>query len=101
MPEHPSNHDRFIKQVLGRPDLAAAFFARTLPSAIVESVRLDELKLVESGFVDAELQESFSDMLFEVPAQDGKRIAFALLFEHKATQDRRTAVQILGYLAHV
>jgi hypothetical protein len=56
---------------------------------------------IKASFVDATLQEHFSDLLFEVPLHGGAAPIFVcILFEHKSYVDRLTALQVLRYMVH-
>ena len=59
---HP--HDAFFKQVFSQPEHAVAFFKSHLPGEVVELVRWDELRLLPGSFVNTDLRQAHSDLLF-------------------------------------
>jgi predicted transposase/invertase (TIGR01784 family) len=98
MAEIDNSHDRFFKEIFGQPDIAADFVANYLPSEVVAELDLSALELVKDSFVDASLQEHFSDLLYRIKLRKAKTEAFIFfLFEHKSAPDKWTALQILRY----
>jgi predicted transposase/invertase (TIGR01784 family) len=95
-------HDKFFKEVLGQPDIAADFMANYLPAEVVAELDLSAPELVKDSFVDASLQEHFSDLLYKVKLRGAKTEAFVFfLLEHKSTSDAWVALQILRYLLEI
>jgi predicted transposase/invertase (TIGR01784 family) len=92
-------HDKFFKEIFGKPDLAADFVRNYLPPAIVNSLDLASLEVQKESFVDDELQESFADLIYRVRLNQSHKTAFVcLLFEHKSRPDKWAVFQILSYL---
>ena len=92
-------HDKFFKEIFGKPELAADFVRNYLPSAIVNSLNLESLEVQKESFVDEKLEESFADLIYRVRLRNSQETAFVrLLFEHKSSPDKWVALQILGYL---
>ena len=64
--------------------LAIPFFSRHLPAPIVEIIDLSRIETVRESFIDRELAELISDMVFSVPRKDIDGDAFIYtLVEHK------------------
>ena len=98
MAEIENSHDRFFKEIFGQPDIAADFVANYLPPEVVAELDLSAPELVKDSFVDASLQEHFSDLLYKIKLRNTKSEAFIFfLFEHKSAPDKWTALQILRY----
>jgi predicted transposase/invertase (TIGR01784 family) len=94
-------HDKFFKVTLSQPGAAEAFLRHFLPADVTALLDLDHLQPITASFVDATLQEHFSDLLFEVPLHGGAAPIFVcILFEHKSYVDRLTALQVLRYMVH-
>ncbi len=92
-------HDKFFKEIFGKPELAADFARNYLPPAIVNSLDLASLEVQKESFVDEKLEESFADLIYRVRLRNSQETAFVcLLFEHKSSPDKWVALQILGYL---
>jgi predicted transposase/invertase (TIGR01784 family) len=88
-------HDKFFKDIFSRPEVAQDFCRHYLPREIVELLDLSTLTQAKDSFVDEELRESFSDLLFRVKLITGREIYIYILFEHKSYRDPMTLFQIL------
>jgi len=96
---HP--HDRFFKKVFSRPDVAQDFVHHYLPSEIVAQLELPTMQMVKDSFVDQELREHFSDLLYQVNHKGGREAYIYVLFEHKSYPEPLTAFQLLRYLVRI
>jgi hypothetical protein len=65
-------HDAFFKRVLGDPTLAGTFLRDHLPDDVTELLGPEQPQLMPGSFVDEQLREHHSDLLFR-SAQDGWR----------------------------
>lgn len=92
-------HDKFFKETFGQPEIARDFLAHYLPAQILPLLDLSQIELEKESFIDPELQEHFSDLLYSAPLVDGKGLVFIyLLMEHKSYFDSLTPLQLLGYM---
>ncbi|MCC7337557.1 MAG: Rpn family recombination-promoting nuclease/putative transposase [Pirellulaceae bacterium] len=66
----PSPHNRFFLQTFSELELASALFANHLPPTTLAKLDLKSLRLASGSFIDDELRESSSDLLFEVDRVD-------------------------------
>jgi predicted transposase/invertase (TIGR01784 family) len=98
MSEIANPHDRFFKDLFTRPDVAADFLANYLPSDVAAELDLTAPELVKDSFVDAELQQHFSDLLYQVRLKRGGEAYAYVLFEHKSAPDAWVAFQVLRYV---
>lgn len=62
-------HDRFFRAVFSRGEVAESFLRHYLPPAIVETLDLSTLTLSHASFVDADLQQHHSDLLYALAQQ--------------------------------
>ena len=93
----PSPHDKLIKEFLANRETAASFFDHYLPSDIRESLCLETLEICKDSFVEPDLREFFSDLLYK--ARFGDRNGYLyMLIEHKSHPEKHTALQVLGYI---
>ena len=97
MPEIDNPHDTFFKATFGRPEVAADLLAHYLPPDVAAALDLSTLEPMKDSFVDPELQEHFSDLLYRVGLKDGGAAYACLLFEHKSTPEAMVAFQLLRY----
>jgi predicted transposase/invertase (TIGR01784 family) len=91
-------HDRFCKEVMGQPDIAAEFLSLYLPAQLVALTDFSDIEPVKGSFVTEELQEYFSDLLFRARLKTGADVYVYILLEHKSDIDKWVAFQLFGYL---
>ncbi|MCI0395976.1 MAG: Rpn family recombination-promoting nuclease/putative transposase [Chloroflexi bacterium] len=101
MSELRNPHDRFFKETFSRPEIVRDFVQNYLPAPVVEILDLDTLELQKDSFVDPELQEHFSDLLYRVQQRNGEAADVYLLLEHKSGPDTWVALQLLRYMIRI
>lgn len=94
-------HDKFFKEAFSRLEVARDFLAQQLPPAVLDHIALDTLELQKDTFVDPELAEHFSDMLYRVQTRENTAVYVYLLLEHKSYPDPYIALQLLRYLVRI
>ena len=105
--EHP--HDRLFRAVFSDAAEAASLLQAAVPRELRENVDWDSLRLVEGTFVDDDLRQSESDLLFEADygketERHGKgkdRLRLYLLFEHQSTPDVWMRYRLLKYCCRI
>ena len=98
MAELNTPHDNFFKRLFGDLAVASDFMLNYLPPELLAQVELETLQIERESFVDPELRESFSDLLFRVRAKTGSAVFIYLLLEHKSAPDPWVAFQLLRYI---
>ncbi len=94
--DHP--HDHLVRAVFGRPEHAAAELRFVLPSALSERLDLSTLTLVSGSFVDEELRDRETDLLFTASRRDRRGDALVyLLLEHQSSFDPWMPLRLLEY----
>ncbi|NKQ34519.1 MAG: Rpn family recombination-promoting nuclease/putative transposase, partial [Chloroflexi bacterium] len=101
MNELSNPHDRFFKETFSRVEVARDLLANYLPPEVVALLDLETLEARSDSFVDADLQEQFADLLYQVQMQDGRPAYVYVLLEHKSYPDPNTAFQILRYQVRI
>lgn len=101
MAEVTNPHDAFFKHFLSKPELAADFLRQHLPADLVAGLDLSALTLQKDSFIDVDLREHFTDLLYRIPLHTGEQIAVYLLFEHKSYPDKWVAFQVLRYMVRI
>jgi predicted transposase/invertase (TIGR01784 family) len=97
----PTPHDHYFRAAMIRPEVHKPFFEAHLPAAIRKQMDLNTLKLCKESFIDKELIESITDLLFSVDFLHGKqrmRGYIYLLVEHRSTPLRLLPLKMLKYL---
>ncbi len=64
-------HDKFVREVWSREEVAWDFLSRYLPPAIASRLVPGSLRLRKDSFVDGVLREHLSDLLYQVRLQGG------------------------------
>lgn len=64
-------HDAVFKHFLGKPEVAADFLRQHLPGEILALLDLATLEEQKAGFVDEDLRNHFSDILYRVKTKRG------------------------------
>ena len=93
-------HDTLFKRTLRDKEVARDFLKNYLPENILDEVDLTDINIAKDSFVDKELKESFSDILYNVSINDRDGYIY-LLFEHKSYLDKMTPVQLLSYITDI
>ncbi|OQY36111.1 MAG: hypothetical protein B6243_03880 [Anaerolineaceae bacterium 4572_5.2] len=101
MSELSNAHDRFFKVFLSNPQTAADFIRYYLPEQVSDHLDLSQLTLIEGSFVDEELQQHFSDLLYQVKRNNNADAYIYVLFEHKSYPDKLIAFQLLRYMTKI
>ena len=87
-------HNNLFHYALSHAHAARDLIQTHLPADLVAALDLDSLVLQKDSFVDEELRDSYSDLLYSVQLaeQDGKSIEgqVYLLMEHKSRSDPMT-----------
>jgi predicted transposase/invertase (TIGR01784 family) len=102
MPNQLANiHDGFFKQVLGDPQLAGTFLREHLPPDVAELLGPEPPEPVPGSFVDEELRQHHSDLIFSVQLKAGRGAFAYVLMEHKSSPDRAARLQLLRYVVRL
>jgi len=95
-----SPHDHFFKKVFSQKEIAQDFIENYLPKELKKIINTKELEIVKDSFIDKELQNSFSDMIYKVDIDNNPGYLY-LLFEHKSYPDKLISFQLLKYLTKI
>jgi predicted transposase/invertase (TIGR01784 family) len=94
-------HDAFFKQFMARPEIAADFLTQHLPADVLAILDLATLNEQKESFIDPDLRQQFSDILYQVKTKRGKPVYVYQLFEHKSYPDKWVAFQLLRYKVRI
>ncbi|HGJ5876692.1 MAG TPA: Rpn family recombination-promoting nuclease/putative transposase, partial [Arsenophonus sp.] len=92
----PTPHDAVFRKFLSEKETAQDFFDIWLPKEIKSLCDLNSLKAESSSFVDGEMKNYQSDILYSVKTQKGKGYIY-LLIEHQSTPDKLMAWRLMRY----
>lgn len=97
----PNIHDAFFKQALSDPKMAGTFLRERLPAELAELLGPEPPEPVPGSFVDEELRQHHSDLLFRVRLKTGSGAFTYVLMEHKSTPDQAARLQLLRYVVRL
>nr|MBA2817375.1 putative transposase [Candidatus Pantoea persica] len=93
----PTPHDATFRQFLGQPSVARNFIELHLPAELRALCDLSTLKLESGSFVEDDLRQYFSDVLFSLKTRRGDDGYVHVLIEHQSTPDRHMAFRLMRY----
>ena len=96
-PAMPGPHDALFKTTFGDPLHAAGVLRSALPAEVIALLDLSTLRRVVGSFVDDELAERESDVLFAVDTVGGQTVLVYVLLEHQSTVDSLMPLRALRY----
>jgi len=93
-------HDKFFKETFSNISVAKDFIKNYLPQSIINIIDVDTLEPQKDSFINEELQEVFSDMLFRVNINKREGYIY-FLFEHKSYISKNISFQLLKYMIEI
>ena len=101
MPSISTPHDRYFRETFARPEIARDYLRNYLPPELRARLDISTLSLTKESFVDPDLRQHFSDLLYEVETVENDHGFVYLLFEHKSYPDPLTIFQMLRYCVRI
>lgn len=92
----PTPHDATFRQFLTQPDIARDFMELHLPAELQAICDLSTLKLESGSFVEDDLRQYFSDVLYSLKTTGGDCYVHVLI-EHHSSPDRHMAFRLIRY----
>nr|WP_242843516.1 Rpn family recombination-promoting nuclease/putative transposase [Clostridium tetani] len=93
-------HDKFFKETFGNVEVTKDFLNNYLPQNIMNVIDMNTLEPQKDSFINEELQEGFSDMLFKVNINKKEGYIY-FVFEHKSYTSIDIAFQLLKYMIEI
>ncbi|AHM55613.1 hypothetical protein EAL2_c03100 [Peptoclostridium acidaminophilum DSM 3953] len=93
-------HDKFFKETFSNVTVAKDFLNNYLPESIANVIDIHTLEVQKDSFINEELQEVFSDMLFKVNINKQEGYIY-FLFEHKSYSSKNISFQLLKYMIEI
>jgi len=98
-----NHHGALFKAVFSQPEQAAAHLRAVLPTEVTRHLDFDHLRHSPGSFVDEELSDRHTDLLFEVAGRgdaEGDALLY-VLFEDQSSPDPLMPFRLLGYLTWI
>jgi predicted transposase/invertase (TIGR01784 family) len=92
----PTPHDATFRQFLTQPDIARDFMQIHLPAELQAICDLSTLKLESGSFVEDDLRQYFSDVLYSLKTTAGDGYVHVLI-EHQSSPDKHMAFRLVRY----
>lgn len=93
-------HDALFKAAFEQVEHAGGLFRSVLPASICAAVSWPTMARESGSFIDPELGDRHSDLLFSVQVR-GAQAYLYLLLEHQSTSDASMPLRMLIYLARI
>ena len=93
-------HDKFFKETFSNVEVAKDFINNYLPQNIVDIIDVNTLEPQKDSFINEDLEEVFSDMLFKAKINHKEGYVY-FLFEHKSYRYKNIAFQLLRYMIEI
>lgn len=93
-------HDKFFKEMFSKKEVAESFIKNYFPQDLLELFNTDDLEISKDSFVDEDLKEFFSDVVYRVKLNDHDAFIYCL-FEHKSYPDKKVSLQLLKYMTKI
>ena len=93
-------HDKFFKETFSIRENVIDFLTGTFPPEIFKKLDLSTLTRDNNSYIDEELKEHFSDIVYTCYCKD-KELKITLLFEHKSYSVPYPHLQLLKYLLKI
>lgn len=93
----PTPHDATFRQFLTQPEIARDFMELHLPAELRALCDLSTLKLESGSFVEDDLRQYFSDVLYSLKTAQGDDGYVHVLIEHQSSPDKHMAFRLLRY----
>jgi predicted transposase YdaD len=94
-------HDGFFKDALSDPLLAGTFLREHLPPDVAGLLGCEPPVPLPASFMDEELRQHHSDLLFHVHLKTGGNALAYVLVEHKSSPQRGARLQLLRYIVRI
>ncbi|WP_252341795.1 Rpn family recombination-promoting nuclease/putative transposase [Escherichia coli] len=94
----PTPHDAAFMAMMENPSVARDFLEAELPPAQLQRCDMNTLKLEPATFVDPDLRQFASDVLWSMRTTDGHDGYIYALTEHQSSADRFMALRMMHYV---
>ncbi len=95
-----NSHDALFKEIWKNKKEAKTLLKNCLPKNILKIIDIDSIEISKDSFVEKELKEFYSDLLYKVKFREDEGYVY-LLFEHKSYTDKWIFLQLLEYMLKI
>ncbi|MFT7880916.1 MAG: Rpn family recombination-promoting nuclease/putative transposase [Sulfurimonas sp.] len=94
-------HDKVFRETYSNKENARSLLANNLPDRVLRLVDLDSLEISKDSFIEKDLADYYSDILYQVMFKDGSQGFIYVLFEHKSYYEKFVHLQLLEYIVKI
>jgi len=94
------SHDKLFRETWSNLSNARSFLENYLPEPVLKLVQLDSLEICKDSFIEKDLKDFYSDMLYNVRIKDSQGFVY-FLFEHKSYPDSLIHLQLIEYMVKI
>ena len=94
-------HDKLFRWVFSDPAAAAGFLRAYLPRSVSGALQWSTVALQNTSFIDDELRNSESDLLFAIRRRSGRPAWLYVLLEHQSKPSRWMRLRLLKYCSRI
>jgi len=96
-----SPHDAIFKSAFSQPDVARSELNLLLPKEVATHLDFATLEVRPGSFVDEDLRNAHTDLLYAVRTTTGRDAFVYVLFEHQSSFDATMPFRLLRYVVRV
>jgi predicted transposase YdaD len=96
----PTPHDKLVRRTFGDLQHARGLLRSLVPNALATRVDWSTLALVDGSFIDPQLAERQTDLLYTVELEQ-RPVLLYLLLEHQSSSDRWMPLRMLVYVTRI
>lgn len=93
-------HDQIFRKSMENPLVSHEFLATHLPKDILALMDISTVKLENTSFVELDLTDKYSDVIFSAKFNNTDGYIY-LLLEHQSTADRFMALRLFKYMLNI
>ena len=94
-------HDKVFRAAYSNKENARSLLTDKLPDNVLKLVDLDSLEISKDSFIEKDLADYYSDILYQVNLAGGSQGFIYVLFEHKSYYDKYVHLQLLEYMVKI
>jgi predicted transposase/invertase (TIGR01784 family) len=93
----PNYHDHFFREAMSQPEVMTDFPTHYLPPDVAAAIDPTSAEIVPGTFVDEQLREHRSDLIYRVRMRNGAPAYVYVILEHKSFVYPLVSWQVLRY----
>jgi predicted transposase YdaD len=94
-------HDIFFKSIFREKENVIDHLSFTLPKSLLPKIDLAAMELDNNSYLDDELKEYFSDIVYKTHYKKEHEVMICFLYEHKSYQPAYIHFQLLRYMLNI